>query len=118
MKRHVLPLLLPALLYCLGCSVDMDRQRPGDSSVADSKTKLDLHQQDIWKPDRAAGDIEAKDAVQDQGGPTGVVLVQGGFSTAGPGSGGSVVLVEGGFEMGEQLCNTGKNICVTGGIVP
>jgi len=94
----------------------MNRDRPSDSAVADGKTKPDGSIPDMPATDQGT-DIPPKDQLApDHGGDLGVVLVHGGFSTGGTGSGGGIVLVEGGFEMGETLCNA--NICVTGGIVP
>jgi len=119
-----LPLVLPILLLNLGCSVDMNRDRPTDSAVVDGKiehdtSEPDSHAPDAWKPDGSVPDIPSKDQLPpDQGGDLGIVLVQGGFSTGGPGSGGGTVLVEGGFELGETLCNATANVCVTGGIAP
>jgi len=105
----------------------MNRGRPGDSKVTEDGAKSDLSKTDTGQPDGPLGDgpvadqtadITVTDGQPDQVGPTGIVLVQGGFGTGGPGSGGGMVLVEGGFEMGETLCNSTANICVTGGIVP
>ena len=119
MRSVLVPLLLAILLVTLGCSVDMDRDRPGDSAVADGKTMPDIPRDDSVNPDGGAGDIEAKDAVPDHAGDLpdlGMVLVHRSFSTAGPGSASNLVLLEGGFEMGETVCSS--SYCLTGGIVP
>jgi len=114
------------LLSGLGCSVDMNRDRPSDVAI-DGKLEPDTVKQDGPRVDQAidgtpaldqANDVETKDVAPDQGGDLGIVLVHGGFSTGGPGSGAGIVLAEAGFELGETLCNSTANICVTGGIVP
>lgn len=56
-----------------------------------------------------------------EGGVTGsLVLLQGGVATLGPGStsGSKLTLVGGGFEVGQTLCQSSNNLCLTGGITP
>lgn len=107
-EQYSISLFALLLLSIISCSVDMGRERPGDVHIAD-KTKSDSQQPDTKKLDGF---------LNDNGGMPSVILVQSGFSTAGSGAGTTIVLVEGGFEMGEELCNTTKNICITGEIGP
>jgi len=104
----------------MACSVDMNRDRP-DNALQDQRPDMsaDTYELDVEKRDQQPDKVPLGDGpAADHGADLGVVLASGGFSTGGPGSGGSILLVEGGFEGGERLCVSTKNICIVGGIAP
>ncbi len=140
------PLLLIALVLSLAaCEIDMTRDRPDSTGPPDSVvgdllspdkgrdlggkdlepdrprpdlTGTDLLAADLPQPDLMQPDaLVSKDSSTPDMGPVkGMVLAQGGFSTAGHGtSSKNMLLLEGGFETGMRFCASTQNICVVGG---
>ena len=97
--------------------IDKDKAIPDPDKATPALDKA-IPATDLATPDTGIVDAGGADIVpKPDTGPSKPVLLQGGLSTAG-GAGGKVTLLEGGFELGTTLCNTTKNICLTGGLRP
>ena len=97
--------------------IDKDRAIPDPDKATPAPDKA-IPSLDLATPDTGIVDAGGADAVpKPDSGPSKPVLLQGGLSTAG-GLTSKVQLLEGGFELETTLCNTTKNICLTGGLRP